>query len=878
MKAVSRVHITPHMHWDREWYFTTEESRILLVNNMEEILTRLEQDAEYKYYVLDGQTAILEDYFAVKPENKARVKALVQAGKLIIGPWYTQTDTTVVAGESIVRNLMYGMRDCLAFGEPMKIGYLPDSFGMSGQLPHIYNGFGIKRAMFWRGCSERHGTDKTEFLWQSQDGSEVAAQVLPLGYAIGKYLPEDEAGLRKRLDGYFNVLEKASQTKEILLPNGHDQMPLQQNIFAVMGKLREIYPQREFVMSRFEEVFERIEQQRASLATLSGEFNDGKYMRVHRTIGSTRMDIKIAHARIENKIVNVLEPLAALAWTLGFEYHHGLLEKMWKEILKNHAHDSIGCCCSDKVHREIMSRFWLAEDMADSLITFYMRKIVDNMAHSEGDKLTLFNLMPWPRDEVVNTTLRLRASQFRLLDGEGQDVPYFIRDKREIDPGLVDRQIVHYGNYEPFMEYDIQLRQVLPAMGWLTLHVLPGAEGQQMSVPKHSDALLENSCWRITLNGDGTLKMEDKESGLVYDRVLEFEDGSDDGDEYDYSPSREEWLLTSVEGKHRHSVIHDAWQSRAVLRSTLAVPLNLAERSARKTSGQLTFETTVTLSHHSRRVEFDIKVLNQADDHRVRVRIPVPYKTDRVLTDTQFGSLNRPVHDEAMNVWQEEGWKEAPVPVWNLLNYAALQQGQNGLALFTEGLREVEIIGETHSTFALTLLRGVGLLGKEDLLLRPGRPSGIKLPVPDSQVRGELLCRFSVMPFIGSALNAGVAQQARSWLTPVQCYNKIPWDAMKLNRTAIVVPESYSLFTLPATGCQLSALKKAEDDNALIVRLFNPSDSENCESMMMFNRHQPACQETGMDEQVLEGGNNIMGKPVNLRPGQSRTWRIRIGE
>lgn len=48
---------------------------------------------------------------------------------------------------------MYGMRDCLAFGEPMKIGYLPDSFGMSGQLPHIYNGFGITRTMFWRGCS-----------------------------------------------------------------------------------------------------------------------------------------------------------------------------------------------------------------------------------------------------------------------------------------------------------------------------------------------------------------------------------------------------------------------------------------------------------------------------------------------------------------------------------------------------------------------------------------------------------------------------------------------------------------------------------------------------------------------------------------------------
>lgn len=87
MKAVSRVHIT-RICTGIEWYFTTEESRILLVNNMEEILCRLEQDNEYKYYVLDGQTAILEDYFAVKPENKDRVKKQVEAGKLIIGLVY----------------------------------------------------------------------------------------------------------------------------------------------------------------------------------------------------------------------------------------------------------------------------------------------------------------------------------------------------------------------------------------------------------------------------------------------------------------------------------------------------------------------------------------------------------------------------------------------------------------------------------------------------------------------------------------------------------------------------------------------------------------------------------------------------------------------
>ncbi|WP_263067121.1 mannosylglycerate hydrolase [Enterobacter huaxiensis] len=877
MKAVSRVHITPHMHWDREWYFTTEASRILLVNNMEEILTRLEQDDEYKYYVLDGQTAVLEDYFAVKPENRPRVKALVQAGKLIIGPWYTQTDTTIVSGESIVRNLMYGIRDCMAFGEPMKIGYLPDSFGMSAQLPHIYNGFGITRTMFWRGCSERHGTDKTEFLWQSMDGSEVTAQVLPLGYAIGKYLPEDEAGLRKRLDSYFDVLENASVTKEILLPNGHDQMPLQQNIFAVMDKLREIYPQRTFVMSRFEEVFERIDAHRHELATLKGEFIDGKYMRVHRTIGSTRMDIKIAHARIENKIVNILEPLATLAWTLGFEYHHGLLEKMWKEILKNHAHDSIGCCCSDKVHREIVSRFELAEDMADNLIAFYMRKIVDNMPQSDEDKLVMFNLMPWPREEVINTTVRLRASQFRLRDDKGNNIPYFIRSARELDPGLIDRQIVHYGNYEPFMEFDIQVSQILPSMGYRTLFIEPHLAGNVLAPAKETQALLENAFWQIDLNDDGTLRLRDKETGLIYDRALEIEESSDDGDEYDYSPSREEWRLTSAQGQHDVEVTHEGWQSRAVIRHRMAVPANLAERSARQLSGTLGAEFEVTLSQNSRRIDVEVRLDNQADDHRVRVLIPTPIHTHEVLADTQFGTLIRPVQDEAMNTWQEEGWKEAPVPVWNLLNYAVLQERRNGMALFTEGLREFEVVGDDTKTFALTLLRGVGLLGKEDLLLRPGRPSGIKMPVPDSQVRGFISARFSLFSFSGTPENAGVAQQAKAWLTPVQCYNKIPWDAMKLNRSAFLTPESYSLLALSPTGCLLSTLKKAEDRDELILRLYNPSSSASNDAVLSLGPFVKRCCETDMNEQITtEGdGQGIVGV---FKPGQSRTFSILLGD
>ncbi|HEY4554174.1 MAG TPA: alpha-mannosidase, partial [Bacillaceae bacterium] len=434
---MKKVHIVPHMHWDREWYFSTEESRILLVNNMEEILEMLETNPDYPYYVLDGQTSILEDYFAVKPENKERFKKLVQEGKLIIGPWYTQTDEMVVGGESIVRNLLYGIKDSEEFGSPMMIGYLPDSFGQSSQMPQILNGFDIKYSIFWRGTSERHGTDKTEFYWESDDGSKVLVQLFPLGYAIGKYLPEDEEELKKRMDKYFTVLDRGATTENIVLPNGHDQMPIQKNIFSIIEKLQRMYPDREFYLSKYEHIFAELEKNQ-SLPTIQGEFLDGKYMRVHRSIYSTRMDIKAANTRIENKITNVLEPLASIAYSLGFEYHHGLIELIWKEMLKNHAHDSIGSCCSDKVHREILNRFFIAEEKADQLIEYYKRKITDSITTDrKEDRLTVFNLLPYDRNDVVTTKVITKLEAFVLEDADGNPLSFEVLEKNIIDPGLI---------------------------------------------------------------------------------------------------------------------------------------------------------------------------------------------------------------------------------------------------------------------------------------------------------------------------------------------------------------------------------------------------------------------------------------------------------
>ncbi len=67
--------------------------------------------------------------------------------------------------------------------------------------------------------------------------------------------------------------------------------------------------------------------------------------------------------------------------------------------------------------------------MADNLIGLDMRKIADTRTATPTNSSWL-NLMPWPREEVINTTVRLRASQFNLRDDRGQPVPYFIRHAR----------------------------------------------------------------------------------------------------------------------------------------------------------------------------------------------------------------------------------------------------------------------------------------------------------------------------------------------------------------------------------------------------------------------------------------------------------------
>ncbi|HSA57575.1 MAG TPA: hypothetical protein VLE53_17815, partial [Gemmatimonadaceae bacterium] len=132
------VHLVAHTHWDREWYQPFEVFRIRLARAVERICDVLEADPRFTSFTLDGQAVILEDVVELRPDLEPRLRRLIAAGRLEVGPSFVLPDEFLASPEALVRNLLLGRTVCERFGaRPMAVGYMPDPFGHVAQMPQI---------------------------------------------------------------------------------------------------------------------------------------------------------------------------------------------------------------------------------------------------------------------------------------------------------------------------------------------------------------------------------------------------------------------------------------------------------------------------------------------------------------------------------------------------------------------------------------------------------------------------------------------------------------------------------------------------------------------------------------------------------------------
>ncbi|MFX0100956.1 MAG: hypothetical protein ACFFCS_15375, partial [Candidatus Hodarchaeota archaeon] len=247
-KSLEKKHLilVSHTHWDREWYLTFQEFRLRLIHVIDKAL-ELSQDPTWNSFMLDGQTAPVEDYLEIKPDWKDKLITAVKAGKLVIGPWYVLADEFLESAEGLVRNLLIGHQIAEQFGKVMKVGYVPDTFGHVWQLPQILSGFSIKSCYMFRGYPPLFGgheeykghNDGTpvEFFWVAPDGTKVLTLHHITGYSNTSGLSDVPTSGEYAFMGAITKilmaverLEPRSVKNTFLLMNGTDHLYPDTNI------------------------------------------------------------------------------------------------------------------------------------------------------------------------------------------------------------------------------------------------------------------------------------------------------------------------------------------------------------------------------------------------------------------------------------------------------------------------------------------------------------------------------------------------------------------------------------------------------------------------------------------------------------------------
>lgn len=875
-----KVHVVPHSHWDREWYFTTSRSKVYLMKDLKDVLDTLESNPDFKYFMVDAQGSLLDDYIKWMPQDKDRITKLVKEKKLVIGPWYTQTDQLVISGESIVRNMYYGMKRCETFGGYMNVGYVPDSFGQSGNMPQIYKEFGIDDTLFWRGVSDDM-VNHTDYNWRGDDGSVVFTTQIPFGYYIGGNIPEDP----KQSEEFWQkeCFEKAggrSATKHIYFPNGFDQAPIRTNLPEIIKERNEKDPENEYVISCIEDYIKDVKSENPELEEVSGELVIAKHMRIHKSIFSSRSDLKVMNTQIQNYVTNVMEPLLTLSYNLGNDYPHEAVGEIWKLLFENAAHDSIGSCISDTANEDVYVRYKQARDIAVNLVELHSRLIATSVKNDAEMTFTLINTLPQKRNDTVVVKTYIPGGNFAILDEKGNKVDYKVIESRDLTDYVLSQTIKLDPSrkfYVPskVLEATIAIKTSdVPAFGYVQ-YTLDTKGNSAKNLEKKNT--LENEFYAINVEEDGSLTITDKENNVTYKNQGVLVENGDDGDSFNYSPPRKDLEVFSNKSECSVEVSGSDIYDQAVIKFNMVVPKDLEERAEGKVSVNLPITMTVALRKDSKVIDFNVHVDNKGLSHRLCVLFDSQIVSSFNYADEQFGSIKRPnYYEKEMKLYMasaenktekkagvqelanwandQSTWQEPPISIEPTQSYVSLTDGKQGIAVIPQGVREYEVLDD--HMIRLTLFRTYGFMGKENLIYRPGRASGERIiETPAAQLLKEMDFAFGFTTYASDINEANVDTLAKAYNTNIEVYTYAEFLNGRLifsQREIEGTKEArYSLFETE-NKLVVSAMKKAEDNDGYIIRLFNGKNHENISDTIKFNFDVKEAYYTNLREEKTE--------------------------
>jgi alpha-mannosidase len=235
------------------------------------------------------------------------------------------------------------------------------------------------------------------------------------------------------------------------------------------------------------------------------------------------------------------------------------------------------------------------------------------------------------------------------------------------------------------------------------------------------------------------------------------------------------------------------------VRVALRVPAQIGPDRARRGTRTVALPIVVraALGASTRRVDCELTIRNTASDHRLRALFPCPGSTEHARAEGHFQVVRR----DAQPTWNER-WREPPQTTAHTCGAVAAGR----MNVYGFGLPEYEALptGSGGVTLALTLLRAVGWLSRDDF---PARPygAGPTLATPGAQQLGEQSVRLAFE--LGDRSDAELTRESQRY---------------RLGFAGGPGGGSGVPLVLGGDGFAISALKGAEDGDALVLRVFNP--------------------------------------------------------
>ena len=793
------VHSIGQSHIDAAWKWRLKQTRVKVYNTWGQAIEHMDRHPQFTFSGSAPQYYqwILEDH----PDLFEKIVEKEKEGRWeLVGGQWVEPDGNMPDGESFVRQRLEGQRFYLDhFGHISEVGWMLDSFGYNWNYPQIMARSGAK--YMW--TSKLTWNDTTifpfhNFWWRSPDGSEVLTHICPIS-VLPMYFPYGEVKkyrhTRYMLEPGAELVANYSTTEDEINAVISDDWLGEVGVFYGMGdgglgprelevKIQEAMAKNGYShFSGGQELFEHI----AECGDRLPVWKDEMYLEYHRGVQTTQGWIKRANRKAE-QMLRTVETLRSFLHVYGVSYPFETLKKMWRLALLQQFHDILPGSSIPEVYEDARDDYEIIERTLNSLKVaglYELEALVDTRSGEKGRApIIVYNSLGWERGGIVRVPAKNKKT-FAAWDGNGRP----LQQQEAMDGDSA------------YLVFSVD---EVPPMGYKTVFIgeveeRPEAEGDFPRVEESGDSIvLENDLVKVAVS---------KESGAITSLVHKAS-----GREMIEAPSN------VIKAWHDRPSTYSAWnighdylnnpieiEKPEKVEITADGPLYsevLVRRKSTEGTRTTVFEQRIRVMDGDPVVHLTLDSDFHMHDALVKVEFNTVVDTDTIAADGPYLVLEHPTRPET----------ESRKAMWELIchKWIDLSDDQGGLALLNNG-RYGYSLTEDGKGYRLSVIKGARY-PRANPEARDVKHQYYTFPIPTGFTdQGEHHIEMGLLAHGGGWKDAKLWEPGYEFNTPM--------DAVWGSTHEGELPKEKSFMGIDSGSVYVGAVKKAEDDDDVVVRL-----------------------------------------------------------